>query len=150
MNQEVSSPRTRAIWDEEFGHTFFSLLGISLDAVNIWPPRYCTSIFGKPLSWFPLHRYSEYSLLDIWRPARAVKYLINSGIPSLPINPPPLSPPCLDSFFFRPTLILHRPDHNQDYTAYPEETWFFINGILTNDSVAQLKPDNRLIPTSTQ
>jgi len=35
-------------------------------------------------------------------------------------------------------MILHRPDHNQDYTTFPKEAWFFINGIMTNDSVAQL------------
>ena len=99
---------------------------------------YWSSIFGKPLAWIPLHRYSEYTLLNLWRLPRTLKYLIDVSIPSLPINPPVLSPPFLGTFFFRPTKILHRPDHNQDYTSFPDEAWFFINGIMTNDSVAQL------------
>lgn len=130
---EISS-----IWNEEFTHSFLNLLGICLDAVNIWPPMYASAIFGKPVNWFPLHRYSEYTLINLWRFPRAIKYLIDIGIPSLPVNPPLFCPPFLDTFFFKPTRIMHRPDHNQEYYSFPEETWFFINGILTNDSVAQL------------
>jgi hypothetical protein len=33
---------------------------------------------------------------------------------------------------------LQRPDHYGSYTSYPDEAWFFINGIMTNDAVAQL------------
>lgn len=122
----------------ESNQNFYDLLEISLGAVKIWPPIYWSSIFGKPLNWIPLHRYSEFTLLNIWRPGRTMKYLVDVMLPSLPINPPLLSPPFLDTFFFRPTMILHRPDHNQDYTTFPDEAWFFINGIMTNDSVAQL------------
>lgn len=60
------------------------------------------------------------------------------GIPSLPIKPPPYGPPLLDEFFFRPTLILRRPDHNGDYTTFPDEAWFYVNGILTNEALAQI------------
>ena len=130
--------KTSSLWNEEFRHSFLNLLGISLDAINIWPPMYTSAIFGKPLNWFPLHRYSEYTLLNLWRLPRTAKYLFDTGIPSLPLNPPIFCPPFLDTFFFKPTQILHRPDHNQDYNSFPEETWVFINGILTNDSVAQL------------
>ena len=35
-------------------------------------------------------------------------------------------------------MILQRPDHNGSYTAFPDEAWFFVNGIMTNDSVAQI------------
>ena len=134
MKTPASSPNL----NEEFAQNFFNLLGISLDALNIWPPRYVASIFGKPLGWLPLHPYSEYSLFNPWRPLRAAKYILNTGIPCLPLNPPPLTPPFLEALFFRPTLILHRPDQDQNYNAFPDETWFFINGIMTNDSVAQL------------
>jgi hypothetical protein len=133
---DVTSQRTNA--PEEFAQNFNSLFGITLDALTIWPPMYWSSIFGKPLNWIPLHRYSEYTLLNFWRLPRTIKYLIDIGIPSLPVNPPVLSPPFLNKLFFRPTQIFHRPDHNQDYTTFPKETWFFINGIMTNDSVAQL------------
>jgi len=33
---------------------------------------------------------------------------------------------------------LQRPDHNGSTTAFPDEAWFFVNGIMTNDSVAQI------------
>ncbi len=35
-------------------------------------------------------------------------------------------------------MLLQRPDHYGSYTSYPDEAWFFINGIMTNDAVAQL------------
>ena len=44
----------------------------------------------------------------------------------------------LDTFFYQPTVILQRPDQYGSYTSYPREKWFFINGIMTNDDVAQL------------
>jgi hypothetical protein len=34
--------------------------------------------------------------------------------------------------------VLQRPDHIGSYSSFPEETWFFINGIMTNDAVAQV------------
>lgn len=137
MNKRVTTS-DKKIWKDEFTENFSNLLDITLSAINLWPPRYMSSIFGKPLSWLPLHRYSEYTLINLWRLPRTAKYLLDVSIPTLPINPPVLSPPFLGTFFFRPTKILHRPDHNQDYTTFPAEAWFFINGIMTNDSVAQL------------
>lgn len=130
--------KDESLWSEEGIHTFTSLLGISLDAINFWPPRYITSIFGKPMSWVPQNGYSEFTLLNPWRPFRAIKTVLDVSIPSLAMKPPFFWPPFLDNFFFKPTKILHRPDHNQDYTTYPEEAWFFINGMMTNDNVAQL------------
>jgi len=138
MSGQSTHPKSEALWTDETVHNFTSLLGISLDAINFWPPLYISSIFGKPLSWLPLNHYSEYTLLSPWRPARAVSTLLDVSIPALPVNPPLFWPPFLDGLFFRPTLVLHRPDHNQDYTTFPEEAWFFINGMMTNDSVAQL------------
>ena len=34
-------------------------------------------------------------------------------------------------------MILQRPDQYGSYQSYPREKWFFINGIMTNDDVAQ-------------
>lgn len=34
--------------------------------------------------------------------------------------------------------MLQRPDHAGSFTSFPDEQWFFINGILTTDTVAQL------------
>ena len=138
MPTQPAPQKDEDLWTDEAVHNFSSLLGISLDAIKFWPPLYASSIFGKPLSWLPLNHYSEYTLLNPWRPVRAVKTVLDVSIPSLALDPPLFWPPFLDGFFFRPTLILHRPDHNQDYTTFPEEDWFFINGMMTNDSVAQL------------
>jgi hypothetical protein len=44
----------------------------------------------------------------------------------------------LDDLFWQPTVILQRPDHYGSYTSYEDEAWFFINGIMTNDAVAQV------------
>jgi hypothetical protein len=118
---------------------FRDILGIILDALKINPPLYLPSILGPFRTWIPPYDgYSEFKILDLWRLKRTVKYLVNTLIPSIPSNPPPFGPPILDNTFWHPTVILQRPDHNGSYTTFPEEGWFFINGIMTNDSVAQL------------
>ncbi len=119
--------------------SFDDLLGIASDAIKINPPMYISSIFGLPWTWLPPHaRFSEFSVIDVWRLGRTINYLINVTIPSIPRTPPSFGPPIFDDLFWEPTLILQRPDQNGNYTTFPEEAWFFINGILTNDSVAQL------------
>ena len=118
---------------------FSELAAIALDAVKISPPFYINSVFGPTGSWFPPYqRFSEYSLLNPWRPLRMLKFLQNTWIPSLPHTPPMFTPPFLDDLFWQPTVLLQRPDHYGSYTSYPDETWFFINGIMTNDAVAQV------------
>lgn len=115
------------------------LAAIALDALQITPPLYINSIFGPPRSWLPPYeRFSEYSLLNPWRPLRTLKFLQNTWLPSLPLTPPLFNPPFLDDLFWQPTVILQRPDHYGSYTSFPDEAWFFINGIMTNDAVAQL------------
>ncbi|NJN47013.1 MAG: hypothetical protein HC808_11630 [Candidatus Competibacteraceae bacterium] len=118
---------------------FEDLLSIAGDALAIHPPDYIRSIFGPIRDWIPPHDgYSEFSIIDLWRLRRTIKYLVNTIIPSLPFNPPPFGPPILNNIFWHPTVILQRPDHNGNYTTFPDESWFFINGIMTNDSLAQL------------
>jgi hypothetical protein len=115
-----------------------NLFGIVTDALRI-PPFYASSIFGLPWSHIPpFHRYSEFKIIDLWRPGRTLKFLADTAIPSIPRTPPPFGPPLLTDFFWQPTVILQRPDHNGNYTTFPEEAWFFVNGIMTNDSVAQI------------
>ncbi|MBW7883312.1 MAG: hypothetical protein H3C34_11875 [Caldilineaceae bacterium] len=115
------------------------LAGIARDALAIRPPLYAQSIFGPLRSWLPPHRrFSEFGIASIWRPLRTLKFLQNTWLPSLPLSPPPFNPPFLNDLFWQPTVILHRPDHNGSYTSFPEESWFFINGIMTNDAVAQV------------
>jgi hypothetical protein len=116
-----------------------TLMGIALDALRINPPLYASSVFGLPWTWLPPHsRYSEFKIIDLWRLRRTAKFLANIWIPSFPRTPPSFGPPCLNDLFWQPTVILQRPDHNGSYTTFPEEAWFFVNGIMTNDAVAQI------------
>jgi hypothetical protein len=130
---DQSSPRKRV------KHTFQDLLNIAAEAAKIRPPLYISSIAGHPWTWLPPHhRFSEFSIINPWRLRRTIKFMINVSVPSLPRNPPNFVPPFLDDLFWEPTVILQRPDHNGSYTTFPDEAWFFINGIMTNDSLAQL------------
>lgn len=118
---------------------FENLWNITRDALNIDPPLWVSSIFGLPWTWLPsFHRYSEFRIADIWRPLRTMKYLLDVSVPAIPRNPPEILPPLLETLFYEPTVILQRPDQDGSYTSYPREKWFFINGIMTNDDVAQL------------
>jgi hypothetical protein len=118
---------------------FDNLLHIALDALKIDPPLWISSIFGLPGTWLPFfHRYSEFRIIDVWQPLRTLKYLLNVSLPALPRTPPEFGPPLFKLFFYQPSVILQRPDQYGSYTSFPSEAWFFINGIMTNDAVAQL------------
>ncbi len=119
--------------------SFENLWNIARDALKIDPPLWVSSIFGLPWTWLPpFQRYSEFRIIDLWQPLRTMKYLLDVSVPAIPRNPPEILPPVLDTFFYQPTVILQRPDQYGSYTSYPREKWFFINGIMTNDDVAQL------------
>lgn len=136
---ENSNPELMLSFDEEqFIADFGALWQIAVDAANIWPPFYISSIIGKPLLWLPVQRYSELTLINPWRLGRMLKVMYDVAIPSLPFNPPFFTPPFLNDLFLRPSMIDRRPDHNGDYSTFPGESWFFINGIMTNASLAQL------------
>lgn len=116
-----------------------TLWDITRDALRIDPPLWISSIFGLPWTRLPpFHRYSEFRIVDLWQPLRSLKYLLNVGVPAIPRNPPEFLLPLTGPFFYQPTVILQRPDQYGSYTSYPRERWFFINGIMTNDDVAQL------------
>ena len=133
VHPDQSSPRKRV------KHTFQDLLQIAGQAAKIRPPLYVSTVLGRPWTWIPPHhRFSEFGILDLWRMRRTIKFLLNVSIPSFPRTPPNFGPPFLNDLFWEPTVILQRPDHNGSYTTFPDEAWFFINGIMTNDSLAQL------------
>ena len=118
---------------------FSDLLEIARDAVKIRPPLWVSSILGLPWTWIPPYRrYSEFKILDLWRLGRTIRYLINVTMPSIPRTPPPFGPPLINNLFWQPSVILQRPDHNGNYTTFPDEAWFFLNGIMTDDSLAQV------------
>lgn len=130
---------TQMVVSNEKAADFFNLLGIAQDAVKFNPPLYLCSIFGLPWEWAPpFHRYSEFKIVDLWRLRRTLKFFFNTTLPSIPRRPPPFGPPFLNQLFWQPTVILQRPDHYGSYTSFPEEAWFFLNGIMTNDAVAQV------------
>lgn len=58
--------------------------------------------------------------------------------PIHPAHAAPFGPPLLNDLFWQPTVILQRPDHIGSYTSFLDESWFLINGIMTNDAVAQI------------
>jgi hypothetical protein len=118
---------------------FTTLLGIVRDALAITPPLFLSSVLGLPWTWaLPRNRYSELGLIDPWRLGRTVQFLSDALVPALPIAPPPIGSAVMGRAFWRPTVILQRPDQYGSSTSHLDEAWFFLNGILTNDAVAQL------------
>ena len=135
----AGQPDSRQPLDAPQVASLHNLAGIAGDALEIMPPLYLRSILGSPRAWLPPYRrFSEFSLLNPWRPLRTLKFLQNTWLPSLPMTPPTFNPPFFDDLFWQPTVILQRPDHNGSYTSFPDEQWFFINGVMTNDAVAQI------------
>ncbi len=112
-----------------------------LDALDIDPPRYIKSIFGSPRTWPSVYRsrFGELHALNIWRPMVAFKTIFDILIPAIPATPPSYGPEILQRRFWRPTLILQRPDHHGSWTSFPNESWLFINGVVTNDAIAQIE-----------
>jgi hypothetical protein len=136
VNAADSSSAARALPDP---HSIHNLAQIARDALRMVPPAYGCSIFGLPITWLPPHRrFSEFTILDPWRPLRAAKYIQHTCLPTLPVTPPTFSPPWISDFFWQPSVILQRPDHNGSYTSFPGESWFFVNGVMTDDAVAQV------------
>jgi hypothetical protein len=77
-------------------------------------------------------------MLDPWRPLRAVRFLASVGFLAVPRRAPSWVPQPASWLFWRPTVILQRPDQYGSWTSFPDEAWFFINGVATTDEVAQL------------
>lgn len=130
---------TRAPVKDRASQEFGELLGIARDAIAFFPPMYVASVFGQPWTWLPPHhRYSEFRILDVWQPLQSLSYLSAIAIPSIPSRPPTTGPGLLHGLFWRPSIVLQRPDHAGSVTSFPDEQWLFINGIMTTDAVAQL------------
>ena len=126
-------------WEEAVGGRDASdLVSGVTDALGIVPPLYAQSVLGSPESWAPWRRFSEFELLLPWRPLRAARYLADVLMISVPLTAPAWLPAALTWPFWHPTVIEQRPDHEGSFTSHPRERWFFINGIMTNASVAHL------------
>ena len=118
--------QTRQSWRQRIKPSFSQLLGITADALAIWPPDYVQWFLGPVRTWFPPYNpYSEFTLANPWQLGRALKYLTAIAVPSFSRAAPPLFPPLLADLLFQPTEILQRPDNYNNYTSYPREHWFF-------------------------
>jgi hypothetical protein len=125
---------------------FGNLLQIVRSALSFWPPDYVQSCLGPWQTWLPPHNpYSEFATTDHWQLLQTLKYLRDISVPSISGAPPrilsTLLPRAIEELFFVQTEVLYRPDYYGDYTSHRDERWFFINGILTNDDIANLNAD---------
>ena len=114
------------------------LWDIGLSALSIKPPLYIRSILGSPKDWFFKQQDSEFTAADPYAPIRTFKYAVDLLVPALPRQAPVSLPPLAKRLFWRPTRLMFNPDQNQNPTTFPEESWFFINGICTNEHVARM------------
>ncbi|GLQ30791.1 hypothetical protein [Litoribrevibacter albus] len=119
------------------------LTKVALEALKFFPPFYFKSIFGSVKSWLPPHRdLSEYTVLSPWRPARALNYLVDTTVPAFSHAPGPwastLLPPFVRDLFWRPSNYFQQADPFDCVTTYSDEHWFFLNGIATNQAVAEM------------
>ena len=129
----VHWPETNAVSD---------LTKVAWQAVKMMPPLYWQSIFG-PLGGLvpPYRRYSEFNIIDMWRLRTTVRYLLDVTLPALPQSTPALArtlfPKIVNRRFWRSTKYLLQPDAFAGVASFPGEHWFYINGVATNEDVAE-------------
>lgn len=111
------------------------------DAAAFSPAKWVPSILGGPLSVLPPYgKFSEYRhVVPLYAaPGELLKYWPDVLIPSLPLETPDWAPSIAGLFTFRPSTVEEVPDRWGATTSFPEEEWFLINGILTNDDLARV------------
>lgn len=113
------------------------LLNIGTEALKIRPPNYIKSVLGDASEWFFPRNSSEFTAVNPYKPLTTASLALDLLVPALPIQAPAAVPPLFKKLFWRPTRMMFNPDHNQNPTTFPEESWFFINGICTNELVAR-------------
>ena len=125
---------------------FFDLARVTLASFRFLPPFYFRSIFGKFRTWAPPHaEFSEYSIIDLWRLPRTLRFLADLTVPATSTTAPDWARSFLPRFvtrrFWRPTSFFRHPDEYGGVSSFPDEHWFFINGICTNEDVARMNAD---------
>ncbi|MGZ6576143.1 MAG: hypothetical protein ACXVHB_33150 [Solirubrobacteraceae bacterium] len=117
------------------------LIGVVRDAAGkLRGPLLIPSVLGWPASFWPV-RYSEYRLLYSFDVLNTLRYLSDVLVPSAPLTAPDWVPAPLAPFFFHPTRVMQHPDQYGSWTSNRREKWLFINGILTDEGVAQLNAE---------
>lgn len=113
-----------------------ALVRVALKSLDIEPRNYARAVFGPEETWLhPVKPFSEFWLLDPRQPALALQYILDTGIPSLPMEAPAFIPKIIETLFFRPTEVIPA---RRAPSRFSEEAWFFINGVMTNADVARL------------
>jgi hypothetical protein len=120
-----------------------SLIQVTAAALGMSPPRYLRSIFGGLRSWAPPHRrFSEYNILNPWRPLTSLRFISDITLPAFPTTAPnwarTVFPPVVNRRLWRPTDFFRQPDEYGGVSTFPDERWFFINGIMTNADLARI------------
>jgi len=115
------------------------LMGSVLDAsASFLPPKQIFSILGPPNKWIPTyHPYSEFNFFDPKEVNRVINYLEEISLIPIPIPYQYLKwLPIPETFFLRETKIFSYPENINKDDEFPNEAWFFINGIATNEDLA--------------
>jgi len=117
------------------------LIDIAVAALQGVSCHLVRSIFGPVGDWLPPYsELSEYTIIDWWQPVRTLGYLAQVSVPAWSIVAPDsvraLLPTAIERLFWRPSEYIRRPDCFDELSSYPRENWFFINGILTDQTLA--------------
>jgi hypothetical protein len=108
-------------------------------AVAMRPARLAASVFGGACSVLPPYdAASEYRHVAYAGPRATLRYVLDVAIPSLPLPTPAWAPNVADVLFWHPSTIERIGDRYGHPASFPDEAWFFINGIMTSHSVARV------------
>jgi hypothetical protein len=132
--------------EEKHPQETLDLLKIGIETLNFFPPMYIQSILGPAYTWvIPPRKNSEFTILDIWKPIETLRYIRDITVPAVPHEPPNLLrvlfPDFINRFFWRPSTFFQQPDQHDSVRSFPDEHWFFINGIATNKDVSKMNTD---------
>jgi hypothetical protein len=123
-----------------------SLLRVTAAALDMKPPLYLRSIFGDVAGWAPPHRrFSEYNILNPWKLLTSLRFISDITLPAFPTTAPnwarTVFPPVVNRRLWRPTHFFRQPDEYGGVSTFPDERWFFINGIMTNADLAEINAE---------
>jgi hypothetical protein len=111
----------------------------AMGAAVMRPTDLVNSVFGGAGSMLPPYDpASEYRHVAYAGPRATLKYFLDVGTPSVPLPTPAWAPNVLDFLFWHPSTVQRLGDRYGHPASFPDEAWFFINGIMTNDAVARV------------